>query len=79
MMRWDGTREGIERICAWANEGLHPFDDPFVTYEFTGPADVSGVVVATDDGDFTELHPWDLLIRTDDGFRIERANPASLT
>ena len=34
MMRWDGTREGIERICAWANEGLHPFDDgPWLEFE----------------------------------------------
>lgn len=79
MMRWDGTRQGIEEICAWANAGTADAgDDPFVTYEFTGVTDVSRVLVATDDGDFAELRPWDLLLRTDDGFRVEPAEESNV-
>lgn len=70
MMRWDGTRKGIEVICRWANTDYD--DDPAVQYEFTGPADVQRVTVATADGDFTELHPWDLIRRADDGFCVEQ-------
>ncbi|MCT7373380.1 hypothetical protein [Mycolicibacterium llatzerense] len=74
MMRWDGTRRGIEAICEWANNNNGGADDePPVMYEFTDPNDVDGVTVATDDGEYTELYPGDSIRKTDGGFAVERA------
>lgn len=73
MMRWDGTQQGAEDISKWANEGLHPFDEPFVEYDCTGPGNALRVVVDTDHGPLA-MKPWDLIYRTDDGFGVESAN-----
>ncbi len=77
-MRWDGTRRGIEAICEWANNDNGGVDDePTVMYEFTGPDDVQGVTVATDDGDYTELWPGDVIRKTAGGFAVDPGNPPS--
>jgi hypothetical protein len=71
MMRWDGTQLGAEALATWANEGLHPFDEPFVEYDHTGPGNTLRVVVHTDDGPLA-IQPWNLVYRTDDGMGVER-------
>ena len=47
-----------------------PMEEPFVMYEFTGPDDVDGVTVATDDGEYASMEPGDTLVKTHDGFRV---------
>jgi hypothetical protein len=72
MMRWDGTLLGAQELCAWANEGLHPFDEPCAEYNHLGPDNTLQVVVETDHGPLG-LEPWDLVYRTDDALGVERA------
>lgn len=76
MMRWDGTQLGAEALCAWANEGLHPFDEPLAEYDHTGPDGTLRVIVDTDHGPLA-LEPWDLVYRTDDAMGVERSATAT--
>jgi hypothetical protein len=71
MKRWDGTRLGAEELCAWANEGLHPFDEPLAEYD----SKAHRLIVDTDYGPL-EVLPWDLVYRTDDAMGVERSDPS---
>ncbi|WP_211188222.1 hypothetical protein [Gordonia asplenii] len=50
-MKWDGSRQSMDSLCAWVNSHSDPLDDPCLSYNFIGAADVSDPVLDTVEGD----------------------------
>lgn len=50
-IQWDGTRESIDAICDWVNGGDDNYDDPTITYCYSGVDDVDNVIITTLEGD----------------------------
>jgi hypothetical protein len=61
-MQWDGTRVSIDAICDWVNGGDDNYDDPTITYCYSGVDDVNDVRIWTLEGDLN-VSPNDYVIR----------------
>lgn len=69
VMSWDGSRASIEALAWWVNTQWRkpdPLIDPCITFEFTGPNDVTRALFEQPDGDFEEMQEGDWVVMDGD-------------